>query len=284
MRWLGQHERVSGSSRDTAVRAAVDIGAAAGYCDVQPVVVQETNNVVVWLAPHQVIAKVGVWPHSADVLAREVEVCAQLAALGAPCAAPIGALTVDSASGLPVSLWVRLEAVAGARPAPEDLARTLRRVHVALRSCDVELPSFFVAIDHARAALSDDNQMAALSRRDLVLLREAFDEWARAVRDWPTSEQPLHGEPHLGNVIATAGGLHFVDFEAVSLGPMEWDLASMDAEVSDAFDDVDRDLLDLLRLLNSARIATWGLAGAQHPSMRAIGEHHLEIVRRAPRS
>lgn len=123
--------------------------------------------------------------------------------------------------------------------------------------------------------------MGALPRDDLTLLRDAFEAWATVARDLSAPQQPLHGEPHLGNLIVTAEGPHLVDFEAVCHGPREWDLASMEEEVARAFGAVDEDLLARLRLLNSARVATWCLAGAALPVLRAPGEHHLDIVRRA---
>lgn len=267
--------------RRLAVDAARATGLAGGFGSPNAVVIQDTNNVVVWLAPHQVMAKVGIWPHSAEVLAREVEVCIELAGRATPCAVPIGGMVVDPESGLPVSLWRRLEAVPSARASAAELAAMLHRVHEALRSCRIVFPSFLDAIDHAREALADDHRMAALPGDDLILLREAFDVWALAARDLSAPHQPLHGEPHLGNVIVTPAGPYLVDFEAVSFGPKEWDLASMDAEVAQAFDDVDEGLLVLLRLLNSARVATWCWVGADSPVMRAHAEHHLGLVRRA---
>src|ERR1700694_2900107 len=59
------------------------------------------------------------------------------------------------------------------------------------------------------------------------------------------------------------------------------DLASLSPGVAAAFGDVDHDLLSLLRLLNSARVATWGWALADHAFMRKHAEHHLALVRRA---
>ena len=36
---------------------------------------------------------------------------------------------------------------------------------------------------------------------------------------------PLHGDVHPGNLIATRGGLVWIDFEETCRGPVEWDLA-----------------------------------------------------------
>jgi hypothetical protein len=133
---------VDGLRRDSAVRAALEAGESLGLSPSNPSVLQDSNNVVVWLSPHDVLAKVGVWPHSAEVLSREVEVCAHLAAVGAPVATPIGGLRQIGAGAWPVSLWQRLRRLDGAQVDDHELAEILRRVHQALRSCSAELPSY----------------------------------------------------------------------------------------------------------------------------------------------
>ncbi len=44
--------------------------------------------------------------------------------------------------------------------------------------------------------------------------------------------------------------------------------------------DADPAVLDLMRKLGSAFVATWCWASDRTPTMRPPGEHHLEIVRR----
>jgi thiamine kinase-like enzyme len=39
--------------------------------------------------------------------------------------------------------------------------------------------------------------------------------------------QPVHGDAHPGNLVATHDGLVWIDFEEVCRGPVEWDLATM---------------------------------------------------------
>lgn len=270
------------ASRNTAVEAAIEVGEAAGFRDARPVVLQDTNNVVVWLAPHEVVAKVGMWAHSSEVLGRELDVCSYLASSGAPVAAPIGQLRRSAATDWPVSLWERVPST-DIEASDQDLARMLELVHAALKGCPVELPSYLVAVDHARATLFDDDRMAALSPSDLDVLRLAFEEWSEGARHRRAPLQAVHGEPHLDNVILGTAGPTLIDFEAASIGPLEWDLASMAPGVAEAYGRVDPDLLALLRLLNSARVATWCWAFADHPRMRAHGEHHLEVVRTTAR-
>jgi hypothetical protein len=56
--------------------AAVEVARRVGIDSTMPTLVQETNNTVVWLRPHEVIAKVGTYPDSAGVLAHEPGVVA----------------------------------------------------------------------------------------------------------------------------------------------------------------------------------------------------------------
>jgi hypothetical protein len=63
-----------------AAQAAVRVAAHSGYASTDPFVLQESNNTVVWLRPHAVIAKVGKWPHSADALALEHAVATAISA------------------------------------------------------------------------------------------------------------------------------------------------------------------------------------------------------------
>jgi hypothetical protein len=53
------------------------------------------------------------------------------------------------------------------------------------------------------------------------------------------------------------------------------DLAFLPDGARAAFTDVDLELLALLKVLNSARVATWCWVEAHFPEMRAHGEHHL---------
>lgn len=270
-----------GADRESAVTAAVEVGVDAGYPSTSPVVLQDSNNVVVWLAPHEVVAKVGIWPHSADALDLEVQVCTHLAAGGAPVAAPIGGLRHGITTAWPVSLWERLSSAPGAEASDAALAGMLHEVHSVLAGCPVDLPNYLVAIEHARTTLFDDDRMAALPNDDLQALRGALDELTRRARAWDAPRRPLHGEPHLNNVVLTPAGPMLIDFEAASTGPVEWDLASMPPGVATRYGEGDAELLTLLRVLNSARVATWGWALAEHPSMREHGERHLAVVRHA---
>lgn len=269
-----RHDTVAG-----ALAAAVEVGRAAGFDGSDPVVLQDSNNVVAWLAPHPIVAKVGVFDHSADALEQEVAVAAHVAEQGVAIARPLGPIERSAADGLPVTLWERVDGILAEPVDAAALAHLLATVWVALAAFPGELPGYEATLDHAAGALVDDRAMQALAPEDLRLLRAAFARHRGEVAARTTHRQPLHGEPHPGNVLTTGDGLVFLDFEGTCTGPKEWDLAAAPPEVAGHVADVDRQLLTSARLLRSAFVAVWGWVNADHPDMRRHGEHHLALLR-----
>jgi Ser/Thr protein kinase RdoA (MazF antagonist) len=263
--------------------AACRVAAKYGLILDDPVILQESNNTVVWLRPHAIIAKVGRWAHSGETLQREHAVAAALAAAGAPVAPPLSGAepTFDDETGFLVTLWQRLEHDTNGEVPSTIIAESLRRLHEGLAEYPGELPSFRAGISLARSALADDRLMAALRIGDRSMLRAAFDELCADVDERALIEQPLHGDAYIGNVLATPAGLRWIDLEGVCVGPLEWDLASLAEDAVAVFQDVDDELLGRLRLLNSARVATWCWLRAEDPGMRSHAEYHLEQLRRA---
>lgn len=236
----------------------------------EPVLVQETNNTVVWLRPHAIIAKVGTHPNSDDLLVREHEVASALAARGAPVAPPLpGAGPIrHPATGFVVTLWRRLAHDGDAQPLGSLVGASLRGVHDALARCDLKLPSFRVGLRRARTALSDDLRLAALHATDRSFLRDAFDDLLTELDGRTLTARALHGEPHDGNRLLTPSGLRWVDFEQACRGPLEWDLTFLPDDARAEFSEADPELLALLQTLNSARVATWCWMQARFPDMR----------------
>lgn len=237
-----------------------------------------TNNVVVWLRPHPVVAKVGTWLHSAENLGREALVCTSLDARIARPLAPDA--WSHEPTGFAVTLWEHLDALPDEKPNPGQLAVLIGSVHGALRHLDIDLPHFTYGLDLTRATLFDDDAMHLLAHDDLAFVRAQWDALVTRLVDHGREERPLHGEPHLGNVVTTPAGPHLIDFESVCVGPLEWDLASVPPAAAACFANVDQDLLELARLVNRARVVTWCWNLADFPDMREHGELHLRLLRR----
>jgi len=246
-----------------------------------------TNNVVLAF-DCDVVAKVGTWPHSRNVLARELQVAALLTAAGAAVAPPVPGAEVfaDTATGYTVTLWQRISGTARDDTIdPGVLARGLRELHSALDLVDVgivDAPDFLWGLDLAAATLATDTAMASMQEADRAFLRSTYPKLLARTRD-RVSGVPgrlLHGEPHGGNVLVTSEGPTFLDFEGVCVGPLEWDLASVDPAVAAAYPaSIDSELLALLNLINRARVAVWCWAGADRGDMRWHAEHHLAYLK-----
>jgi aminoglycoside phosphotransferase (APT) family kinase protein len=279
------NERAPRSGRD-AVGAALRVAARFGYASDEPAVIQETNNTVVWLRPHPVVAKVGKWGHSHASLVREHRIAKALAADGAPVGPPVAgtAPVRDEETGYTVTLWERLEHDPEEEPDPLDAGSSLRDLHRALDRFGDGLPSFQASLDLAQATLWDDRAMKVLSASDRSLLRGAYERLRNELAGLRYPIRPVHGEAHLGNLLVTPDGLRWIDLENVSMGPLEWDLAFLPEGSAVVFPEADERLLTLLRTLNSGRVATWCFARWEFQELHWHGRHHLEEVRRAERA
>ncbi|MGZ6707948.1 MAG: phosphotransferase family protein [Solirubrobacteraceae bacterium] len=136
--------------------------------------------------------------------AREGGLAAALAGLGAPVPAPIAVLDDG------IMLWPWLEL---GRPGDGAVAgRALRACHDALAE---------LALD--REPLWLLHEARALAQGDVV--RAAVD---RALAGLAGADlRPVHGDSHAGNVLWTAGGPLWGDWEDAMLAPLEWDLACL---------------------------------------------------------
>ena len=258
-----------------ALNAAARVGRQLGFAAEEPLLLQETNNVVVWLRPSAIVAKVGRWPHSEERLWREHRVAAALAREGGPVVPPVGEPAIDVETGFVVTLWERVDHDAEHAPAPDELAASLRELHTALASYHGDTPSFRSAIALARDALHEVEPTVRAT------LETAFEQLLVELDAHTHADQLLHGEPHDSNLLRTAAGLRWIDLEGVCRGPLEWDLAFLPEEAAARFPEADAALLRLLWLLNSARVATWCWLRVDVGDMRWHAQHHLRVVRSA---
>ncbi|MET8997758.1 phosphotransferase [Amycolatopsis sp. NPDC004169] len=201
-----------------AVRAARAVTTRLGLPRHDPEVLHERSNVLVRLGP--LVARVPATtrllrPEPSAWLARDVAVSRFLTDRGVLVVSP----TTDPpagphfADGLPVTLWHHTLHDPGHRYTPEVVARSLADLHAALLEYPGELPR--------RGPLAELEGL--LDRLDLdPRLRAEAARLEAALPDAPV--RPLHGDAHPGNLIATAAGPCWLDFEDTWLGPLAWDL------------------------------------------------------------
>lgn len=266
---------------DRAVEAALAIAADHGVVDVRSRVLQHSNNVVVHLAPAPVVAKVRTSPRGAASIAGELAVGEFLAERDAPSVAPARILPSGphSAGGLAVGYWEHCPHDAEAKLDGDAVGRSLAALHDALDGYPDELPSFIAKIEDASAVLAEES-LPALGAGDRAFLAGLHEHLSARLADRPWSARPLHGDVHLGNLLATAEGPRWVDLEAACLGPREWDLAGLPDEALDVLERVDSSLLALLRDLRSVCVAAWCSRNPQRdPGLREAIEFQIGRLR-----
>jgi len=122
--------------------------------------------------------------------------------------------------GYPMNFWKFVTRVE-AEPAPNEIGRTLRQCHEALRLFPEQLPR--LAILTESVSILEERNLFPPATQQMLLDRLA----ASIERLSCVPHQPLHGDAHMGNLMNTTEGLLWTDWEDAFAGPVEWDVASI---------------------------------------------------------
>lgn len=244
-----------------AVAAARAAGRGLGVESTDPKVLHDVFSVIVHLAPAPVVVRVptvlppslrGSSPVQADRQRAELAVTSWLAGAGFPVVPPSPLVPAEPVAhdGFLMTFWQWVDTTDAE---PDYLERTAdtARLHAALRDYPGELPflSFMDdTVDESFDRLADSPDL--LAPADLARARA---EWA-ALRPVLTDEsafrsafpdaavQAVHGDSPSWNQLTTEDGTLYSDFELVTRGPVEWDLALMPPEYVAAYDARAREL------------------------------------------
>jgi hypothetical protein len=256
-----------------ALQAARRAAEQLGLRDDEMTVLHRSNNVV--LRAEDTVLKVGT---SARRLYREAAVARFGAQQGGPTLRPlaepvqVGDFTVTS--------WPFVRAALN--PASDEEAGwALRALHAALVGVPDPLPQLADRFAGVRGLLDDRDRTRALAEDGRTVLLSALD---RLLIDGVQGDPVLHTEPHDGNRLTTGSGVVYIDLDAVSRGPLEWDLAYMsDAVAETVWPEHDRLTRELLVMGVSACVSAycWRHVTARpgDKAMRWHAEHHLNRVR-----
>jgi len=261
-----------------AVRAAAEIADRLGIRHVALELLNDSNNVSVRLAPLPVVARIfSAPPDRAARAARELAVARHLAAKGAPVVRPTAAFPAGPhhVDDLVLTLWEFVPHRPAEESDSEPAARALRAVHDALADFPAGLPPFGATSRRARALLDDRMALPALASADRMFLIAAHESISARLALLPMTAVPIHGDAHLGNVLMTAEGARWTDFETACLGPREWDIGFLPDAVLSLFGPVDRELYDVLSDLRSVCVAVWCWAKYDQAEKREAADFHL---------
>ena len=215
-----------------AQAAAVAVARAHGVRSSDPEILAARSNLLLHLRPAPVVARVALAtavlrPDVRDFFAREVAVAGFLAGQGVGVVPPSDEIPPGphEHDGLILSFWRFVEPVPDRQPSVAEAAAALQELHGALRDFSGELPLLAPPLVEIPRLLDRIERLGDLAASDLALLRDAWERLAPVLRSPARPARALHGDAHLRNLIPTAAGLLWNDFEDTCSGPVEWDLA-----------------------------------------------------------
>ena len=265
-----------------AVEAGVRVAEQFGLRVEVPVLLRSTNNVVAWLRPSPVVAKIGVGRQRG--FARELPLALELTALGAPVVPPAPEIpaVVHVLDDFQISFWRYYPQPPDVEIAAEPVAAALLRLHAACARISTELraefPSYLVELMSVSELLLDASKLSALHAQDRHLLISMFDRLWKRLQEASSADTHvvIHGSPHPDNVLLADGEPRFIDFETTCLGPVEWDLAHTSPDTVNSYAGaVDTQLLQICRDMVRVKTAAWCWAEVDRGDLRYHAETHL---------
>ncbi|MFI6097895.1 phosphotransferase family protein [Lentzea sp. NPDC051213] len=217
-------------STSAAVNAAVSVAAEHGVISTDPAVLKDGSNVIVHLRPAPVVARVAartalIRPSVATHFARDLAVSAFLAARGVPVVTPSAELPPGphAVDGFVLSFATYVPHDPAEELTRPEVLKMLPDLHAELSLYPGDLPSRgpMDDVDHTL------DYLAGLGVPDLEPFRERRAELMEFWDAHYNDVQPLHGDSHYGNVLMTAAGPVWNDFEDCWRGPVAWDLACL---------------------------------------------------------
>jgi hypothetical protein len=215
-----------------AMTAAVAVARAHGVRSTDPTILSARSNLIVHLRPAPVVARVAsataiLRPDVREWLGREVAVAGFLAARGVGVVPPSEEIPPGphEHGGLALSFWRLVEPDPDRQPSTAEAGRALQELHRASRDFPGELPYLASPLGEIPRLLDRIERQGDLPSADLSRLRDAHERLAETLRSPSRPAQALHGDAHLRNLIATADGPLWNDFEDTCSGPVHWDFA-----------------------------------------------------------
>ncbi|CAJ1582953.1 phosphotransferase [[Mycobacterium] wendilense] len=231
---------------DRALRAAEAAGRSLGLTVTDPRVLHDVFSVVVHLAPAPVVVRVPTvlppaYTRSPERQAAqqhsELSVAGWLADRGHPVVAPSPLVPRQPVrrDGFSMTFWQYAEELPNGEPDIVAGCAQTARLHAALRDYGGPglgfwtpfngfIPAALAALD-GQADLVDAADLAR-ARQEWAVLRPVLESRSGFDAAFPgRGTQTIHGDAPFYNMIRTADGLTWADFELVTAGPVESDLA-----------------------------------------------------------
>jgi Phosphotransferase enzyme family len=238
-----QPERSALTAR--AVAAAASVATAHGVSVDDPHVLADAYSVRVHLQPAPIVARISTITSLLrspieSWLLREISVAEFLVSKGTKVVAPSDILPPGPHyyDGLFMTFWRYVQPVSDALPESAIVGQMLAQLHAVLRDYPGDLPLLAPPLNDIPRGLERIERAGdILPTSDLKLLQETYDRLLPKLSNSVGLLQPLHGDANALNLIPTADGLLWNDFEDTCIGPVAWDVINLDDEGRAAYPD-----------------------------------------------
>jgi hypothetical protein len=273
-----------------AVAASVSVASAHGVRANDPQVLADAYSVRVHLKPAPIVARISTLipllrSPIESWLTRELSVAEFLAAKGAPVVPPSDLLPSipHHCDGLEMTFWRYFEPISDAVPAPTILGRMQAELHAVLRDYPGDLPPLPAFNDIPRGIDRLKQLGDILPASELTLLQTTYDRLLPQLTNPVGLLQPLHGDAHALNLIPTAKGLLWNDFEDTCIGSIAWDLINLNDEGIAAYPNApDLATLEPYRKMRQLHAIVWVYAMLPElPDWRESAKALLDDLRNA---
>jgi len=271
--------------RARAIEAATNIARTYRIKADAPVLLKDSNNTVIRLAPSAVVAKVAtstLRKRGASTLEHELNVAVHLALAGAPTVTPSNEIppAVYRYEDLEVTFWQYCNGEVREEIDRPELVAALTHFHTALAGYPGTLNPFTEDYERCYSLLDGGRLSPELSPADRRFLRQVYERLSANLRAFNYECVPVHSEIHGGNVIWTDKGPLLIDFESCCRGPRELDFLFLSERNMPARPSLDEQLMKVLGDLRSFRVAVWCWSQPDRaPEVRAAAEFHLRRLR-----
>jgi Phosphotransferase enzyme family len=283
-----EHTPLDDAFLSRAQRAAEKVARRAGLAGDDQIVLYRSRRICILLPSSATVARIApADDKNLAVESRELAVSRFLLERGAPVVGPSVTMSLHPyvEEGMLVSLWPHVRhstADYEDGAAVACAAHALQRVHDAFADYPDELPSYADRIEECAAQLRDPHALPTLNAGDRAFLLGVYERSRQSLAEFDVLPRPIHGDAHMGNVFITPSGPLWMDFEAASRGPREWD--AVGAPHLPAFRSLDARLYAVLSDLRSVCVTVWCSALAKDSQKRAAAASQLERLRTGART
>lgn len=201
-----------------------------GLEEITPVILSNGGNLIIHLAPYPIVARLAnvIAQEEANIvykrLNRELKVAHYLQIKNVPVMLPTELIDAGphNVNETWMTLWNYVPPIELQRPSPSESVELVNNLSIAMKDFSEELPVLGVWERTRRSA----ERLMKNSDPRIQSLLEMFHEVDKKMVLETSVFIPSHGDAHAGNLLPSAEGWIWMDFEDVSLMPAYWDLAS----------------------------------------------------------